>query len=695
MNGTAAKTSNGEAMADRPLHILVAGGGIGGLAAAIFLRQAGHTVDIFESSRFATETGAAIHLPSNVNGVLRRMGMIPEDYGANQCEWVSEFRPNGEQVFLKDVRMLAKVFPYPWQLIHRVDLHNALKEIATSSKGKGTPAVLHLRSRVVSVDVANTTLNLEDGTSHTGDLIIGADGVHSKIRTQLIKDLPSPEPSGTSAFRFLIPLEAIRADPETASFIERTGEMKLLYGTDRRIVVYPCKNNTQLNFVAMHPDEESEATEGEWNQTASKETMLHCYRSFPDQVKAVLNKAAPEGINLWKLLDHDELGRENWVHGKIALIGDAAHAFLPHQGQGGAQAMEDAAAFGALFPLGTRPEDIPQRLQMYVKARYNRASMIQEFSRQAAFKTSRGKHGGKVMSPMEFTEINFNHDAYDFAQGILRRELRKTASYQRMPLSFGPTPSPRQDLNGRPRTMGKHSYKTSFVTFRTQKSYLNTLLPSDEFKISTPGSWATATYSVTKLGNLDWLGGRGYSFFGLYIHDVTHSNAARPPVEKEAAEGTNGDYLPVLFENMADPIITGREEINFPKVFATINEESSFPSSLNLRAGWEGTEFCQLSLDGLVESADAEAVLQKPVLTSALSLSGDSKGSETIKCFSSPALPSQEGEKRWKAATAEIKFTNLEGKELERAFPTLANVIKGLRGIKVVQVLNAGVQASV
>ncbi|KAK0127672.1 hypothetical protein ONS96_007191 [Cadophora gregata f. sp. sojae] len=687
MNGTTLKSTEGGIAQDRPLKVLIAGGGIGGLSAAIFLRHAGHTVEIFESSRFASETGAAIHIPSNVNGLLRRMGMIPEDNGANQCEWVSEYRPNGEQVFLKDVRMLSKVFPYPWQLIHRVDLHNALKVLATSTTGKGTPAILHLRSRVAKVDVSSTSLTLEDGTTHTGDLIIGADGVHSKIRGSLIKDLSPPETSGSSAFRFLIPVEKIKSDPKTAHFVQRPGELQLWYGEDRRIVVYPCKNNTQLNFVALHPDEESEASAEEWDQSASKETMLHCFRSYPEAVKAVLAKAAPEGINLWKLLDHDELGRENWVHGKIALLGDAAHAFLPHQGQGGAQAIEDAAALGALLPLGTRPEDIPKRLELYIQARYDRATLVQDVSRQAAFKTSRGKHGGKVMDPMQFTELNFNHDAFDNAHAILLREMRNAAAYRRMPLSFGPTPSPRQDLNGRARTMGKHSYQTSFVTFKTNKSYLNTLLPSNDFVISSRGAWATATFSVSKLGNLDWLGGRGYSFFGLYIHDVTHTGAAD-------AKETKGDFLPVLFENMADPIITGREEINFPKVFATLDEQVS-ASSYKLSAGWQGTEFCQLSLDGLVASADAQPVLQTPVLTATSTLSSNEKGTvETLNCFSSPALPAQEGEKRQKAASATVKFTDLEGMELERAFPTLANIVKGLRGIKVVEVLDAGVRAS-
>ncbi|QSZ32180.1 hypothetical protein DSL72_001751 [Monilinia vaccinii-corymbosi] len=101
-------------------------------------------------------------------------------------------------------------------------------------------------------------------------------------------------------------------------------------------------------------------------------------------------------------MDHDELGRENWIHGKVALLGDAAHAFLPHQVQGGAQAVEDGVAIGALFPLGTQSSEIPQLLNLYVKARYDRATLVQDFSRQSGFQTPRGKHRGKAIDPIQF-----------------------------------------------------------------------------------------------------------------------------------------------------------------------------------------------------------------------------------------------------------------------------------------------------
>ncbi|KAJ8058947.1 hypothetical protein OCU04_011932 [Sclerotinia nivalis] len=671
----------------KPLKVLIAGGGIGGLSAAIFLRQAGHNVEIFEQSRLASEVGAAIHIPSNVNGLLRRLGMVPEDHGANQIEWISEYRSNGEVLFPRDVRALSKVYPYPWQLIHRVDLHSALKDIATSGKGKGSPAVLHTRSRVASVDVEAPSLTLEDGSTHTGDFIIAADGIHSKIRETILRDHPPPESSGANAFRFMIPIDDIRNDPKTAHFVEKSGDMLVISGEDRRIVAYPCRSNTLLNLVAMHPEEETEASSEDWSQSASKDLLLSCFASYPDDARALLAKVSPDDIKLWNLLDHDELGRENWVHGKVALLGDAAHAFLPHQGQGGAQAIEDSAAIGALFPLGTNSSDIEQRLKLYVQARYDRATLVQDFTRQAAFKTPRGKHGGKLKDNMQFTEINLSHDAYDHAHGILLRDLNRNALCRRMPMSFGPSPGPKQDLNGKPRNPSKGTYKTSYITFKTYKSYLSTLLPSDNFQINTDGMWATATFSTTRLGNLEWLGGRGYSMLGLYVHDVVHKNPSTGAELK-------GDLLPVLFGNMADPIITGREELGVSKVFATLDEKSNSDSSFVLSSGWEGTEFCRLTLNDLKETPDADSVLQTPVLHYKVIPSSVKQEQDSEYATAYPSVPTAKEEKRWKAGNAEVVFTDLEDRELETAFPTLVNIIKGLRGVKIVEVIRSGIQSS-
>jgi hypothetical protein len=158
------------------------------------------------------------------------------------------------------------------------------------------------------------------------------------------------------------------------------------------------------------------------------------------------------------------------------------------------------------------------------------------------------------------------------------------------------------------------------VTFKTHESYLSTLLPTNEFEIATQGGWTTASFSVWRLGNLDWLGGRDYSFFGLYIHDVAFTEstvAASDAADSKPAEQLKGDFLPALLETTADPIITGREELGFAKVLATIEKPPSSPtpsSSYTLSAGREGTEFLRLSLSGLTQAPEAESALQTPPL---------------------------------------------------------------------------------
>lgn len=262
----------------RPLRVLVVGAGIGGLTAAIALRHQGHDVEVFEQSKLAQETGAAIHLASNANGVLRRLGLKAEDMGAVDCMGVQEFfTHNGDLKYHIDTTKTNKIWQHPWQLAHRAHLHTALKDIATSPDGKGRPVRLHIASRVQSVDPQTAALTLEDGTRLNGDVLIGADGVHSRTRSSVRGGCDrKPFDSGKSAFRFLIPTEVLASHPDTTKLVETPGVLTMWIAEDRRLVMYPCVNNTMQNFVAIHPSRESEADLSSEAGEFLPSHLIHC-----------------------------------------------------------------------------------------------------------------------------------------------------------------------------------------------------------------------------------------------------------------------------------------------------------------------------------------------------------------------------------------------------------------------------------
>jgi 2-polyprenyl-6-methoxyphenol hydroxylase-like FAD-dependent oxidoreductase len=266
-------------------------------------------------------------------------------------------------------------------MVHRAHLHEHLKKTALSLEGTGPPAQLHKATRIERADADNATIFLADGTLIRGDVLVAADGVHSIGRVEVS---PSIQPFKTkhSAFRFLVTREAALRDPTTKALASTLGSMDMWYAEDRKIVMYPCADNTLLNFVCVHPAELSDAaaTAG-YDTNASKEKLLEVFQAFEPAVQAFLQMAEPDTIKVWPLFDMTQL--PTFVRGCMALIGDAAHPFLPHLGQGGAQAVEDGVALGTMLSRGVDKAEVPARIQLYNEARYERASNIQQWTRLA------------------------------------------------------------------------------------------------------------------------------------------------------------------------------------------------------------------------------------------------------------------------------------------------------------------------
>jgi 2-polyprenyl-6-methoxyphenol hydroxylase-like FAD-dependent oxidoreductase len=694
-----------------PLNITIVGAGIGGLSAAIFLRQQGHQVTLLEQSRFANELGAAVHLAPNANGLLKRMGLVAEETGANEALVMSQYLPNGHQLFSVDLEKTGEIWQHKWLLAHRVHIHAELKRRATMEEGEGKASILRTGSKVVDVDTEGR-VTLASGEVIEADVVIGADGVHSKTRERLpgAKGI-NPFGSGKSAFRFVIERKKALDNEETRALVEKDGHLQMIFGRDRRVIIYPTSHNSLLNFVCIHPTVESEIKSdqpGEWNQQGHLGKMLEVYKDFAPGIVKLLGMADEGTLKVWELLDMENL--PTWTEGRLVCIGDAAHPFTPRtfpipflseiqsvliarldQGQGAGQAIEDAASLAVVLPLGTPLSSIPSRLKLYEKCRYERASKIQEFSRLAG----KDAGDGPPVDANKFVAYNFGHDEWDYSSQKLREFLVEGKDvWRRMPLSFGPMPGPRQSVLGMPHEGRQSTFTTASIKIRTSKTLLQNLLPTSAFKFSSPATNAYATFSVTTLENMAWLGGKGYSHFGLYIHGVEYTSP-----NGETARGT---YLPILFENLADPILSGREELGMPKLWCELNvQKKDEKKALYIGAGWLGEQFCALGISKLEEVTDAPSTGEadapdeglmwyKYIPRSGILGDGSKRVADAEYAVFLPnaeeAKVEKKVEKMWKG-TGEISFDKLDTKRL----PTLHHVVDRLAEIPVYEVVEAKV----
>lgn len=308
-----------------PLTITILGGGIAGLTAAMALRLKGHHVTILEKSSFSQESGAAIHLGPNCSGILYRLGMRPERVGANLLTGMAHWNGEGEVKSNIDLTEVNKQWANPWLLIHRKDLHQELKRVALSPDGEGPVPQLHLGCMACDIDVEAGTVWLQDGRTFQSDVIIGADGNFSFAR-KYVDSQTRPFAWGKSCYRWLVPRNKLMSDPETRDLINKEGWFGQVCENDRRFVMYPCRNNTEMNFAAFIPNEEADGPGRDWNRWGMKSTVTKAFSNLFPAARKLLSYA-PEDVRTWQLYDMGDL--RTWTSGRVALIGDAAHPFLP------------------------------------------------------------------------------------------------------------------------------------------------------------------------------------------------------------------------------------------------------------------------------------------------------------------------------------------------------------------------------
>ena len=376
------------------LNFAIVGAGLGGLAAANLLLKTGHRVRVYEQAPEIGEVGAGISLPPNAAKIIAAMGLGDElKARANIPEkGVLRNGKTGELIqtspFGQAVKQRFGDFYYQ---LHRADLISLLTEGALA-RDPDCLVTGHCLSSY-ETDPSGVTLKFENGETARADILIGADGVRSKVRRQLV-GADKPEFTGYVAWRALIPLDRLPAEyarPQSNVWI----------GKGRNVTFYPLRGTSLLNCAMFASD--SEWTAEGWNLPARMEDIHAAFEGYHPNVQAVIDAIDPAQCFQWALYGRPPI--EKWINGRVALMGDAAHPMLPFLGQGASMAFEDAAVLANAFSgLVT----ISGALQDYQKTRPERANWVltesaaagQRFVSPAPTKQTFGKDGAMQMDKL-------------------------------------------------------------------------------------------------------------------------------------------------------------------------------------------------------------------------------------------------------------------------------------------------------
>ena len=349
------------------LHIGIVGAGVGGLTAAIALQKQGHRVTVVEQSAKFSHVGADINLTPNVVRALDGVGVGAgiRRTGARPTFRISRDWDTGLETSRLPMGDTAeKLYGAPQLTIHRADIIAALAEafpIANIQFSK--------RLKTVTESEQGVTLLFEDGTQDTVDMVVGADGIHSRVRTALFGE-EYPRFTGVVSFRAVVPTERVKHVPEIEAFTKWWGP-----NPHSQIVTFPL-NSGKDTFIFATTGQDS-WTEESWTSPGDVNELRSFYKDFHPDARALLD--ACESVLKSALYEREPLAQ--WSRGSVTLLGDACHPMLPFMAQGAGMAIEDAVVLGRCLSGVNTKTQIEKALATYATARQERTAKIQIGSR--------------------------------------------------------------------------------------------------------------------------------------------------------------------------------------------------------------------------------------------------------------------------------------------------------------------------
>ena len=355
------------------MNIIIAGAGIGGLTAGLCLLKSGHQVRILEQSANFANSGAGIQCGANALHVLDYLQLLEPIQACAVSPLRAEFRNYQTGKALHHITYGAeyqRAHHLPYLHLHRADCQQILRQ----AFAQRSPASLNLASKVISYNETadSVTVKLDTGEQLECDLLIGADGIKSTLRQQLVQQLNQQSNhtrakfTGNVAWRGLVPSERLPADfmPTIVSnFV----------GQGKHMVIYYVRNKTLVNFVGVvenpHWQDDSWVVNAPWQQ------LKKDFAGWHPTVQAVIDHVDKEQCYRWALYHHQPLPQ--WHSHRVALLGDAAHASLPFMAAGAAMAIEDARILQRAIDQSNK---LSQALTCYQRNRQQRTKKVQNHS---------------------------------------------------------------------------------------------------------------------------------------------------------------------------------------------------------------------------------------------------------------------------------------------------------------------------